>query len=255
MSVRFESPTRYMSDSNSLYSGSDNESRASSTNTTPLKTATTPSSLTTAATNIQGSFNHSNHQEFLNVIQARQLANSSTGWIIAPPPSLSTQQQQQHEFSHHHHPRHHHHNQHIEDLTPIKGEILSELMIKSNSNQSTHLIIIDVRSFNYFLKNRIKSAISVSIPSILLKRPTYTMEKVYESITYDDGAAVDRFKKWSSATNIVFYDHSSYKPSDSGNSATAVLLGSKLRNLGYKGQLNYLQGGSIEDIEKSCLDS
>jgi hypothetical protein len=223
MSLKYESPTGYVSDNSSLYSMSDNESRLSSTNSTPYKSSPTASiPLTTTATvninnNLSSNFN--THQEFLNVIQARQLQNSNTGWII--PPSF-----------------YHHCHQHIEDLAPIESQILNNLMLKNNKNQ---LLLIDVRSFNYFLKNRIKSAINVSIPSFLLKRTTYTIDKVCESITYDD-EAVDRLKNWSTAINIVFYDHSSYKRSESGISATAILLGSKLRKVGYKGQLNYLQG-------------
>ncbi|KAI8091904.1 protein-tyrosine phosphatase-like protein [Thamnidium elegans] len=205
MSVTFESPTRHVNDNNSLYSASDNESCSSSANNTPYNLATN--------TNI--------HQDFLNVIQARQqnfqLQSLNTGWSKKTLPPL--------------------YRQPIEDLAPIDSKRLNQLM-----NQTETLLIIDLRSFNYFVLGRIKSAINVSIPSILLKRASYSIEKVCELIKYDDKAA-DHLKHWSNATHIIFYDHYSYSPSDSGNSATAILLGSKLRAAGYKGQLNYLQGG------------
>lgn len=151
------------------------------------------------------------HQDFMNGIQSRQLQscfNNSSFY------------------------RH----QNIEDLKPIDSSTTNALMVSNKQ-----LLIIDVRAFSYFAKTRIRSAINVSIPSVLLKRPTYTIEKVCESMTYDDKAS-DRLRQWSNATHIIFYDHSSYSPSESGNSTTAILLGSKLRSVGYKGQLNYLKG-------------
>ncbi|GAA5794934.1 hypothetical protein HPULCUR_000282 [Helicostylum pulchrum] len=205
MSVTFESPTHHINDNISLYSASDNES--TNNNTTPFHMAT----------------NTSIHQDFLNVIQARQQtfqlqSPSSTGWSNKTLPAM--------------------YRQPIEDLAPIDSKLLNQLM----TNQTESLLIIDLRSFNYFALGRIKSAINVSIPSILLKRASYSIEKVCELINYDDKAA-DHLKHWSSATHIIFYDHSSFSPTDSGNSATAILLGSKLRAAGYKHQLSYLQGG------------
>lgn len=214
MSTKFESPTRYMSDL------SDTDSVAS-LNSTPYNKST--------PTNITDNSNASIHQEFLNVIQARQfdhqLQNSSTGWSKKHTPSFYKQQV-------------------IEDLAPIESSRLNELMKDDNKD---NLLLIDVRSFDYFSKNRIRSAVHVSIPSVLLKRSTYTMEKVCETVNYDE-TAVERLKRWKQAENIVFYDHSSYQPSDSGTSATALLLGSKLRAFGYKGNLNYLQGEHIQRI-------
>lgn len=217
MSTKFESPTRYTSDL------SDNDSVAS-LNSTPYNKIT--------PTNITDSNNASIHQEFLNALQARQfdhqLQNSSTGWSKKHTPSF-------------------YRHQIIEDLAPIESSRLNELMKDINKDS---LLLIDVRSFDHFSKNRIKSAVHVSIPSVLLKRSTYTMEKVCEAVNYDEKAA-ERFKRWKCAANIVFYDHSSYQPSDSGNSATALLLGSKLRTFGFKGKLNYLQGKThLENLTK-----
>ncbi|KAI9338427.1 protein-tyrosine phosphatase-like protein [Pilaira anomala] len=198
MSVKFESPTRHISDTNSLYSApSDNES--STTN------------------------NNNIHQDFLNVIQARQqqLQTRTTGWSKKNTNGL--------------------YRQPIEDLAPMESKDLN-ILLNDPTTKEHELLIIDIRSFNFFKSSRIKSAINVSIPSILLKRPSYTIEKICELITYDKLAA-DRLKSWSNAKHIIFYDHFSYATSDSGNSATAILLGSKLRTVGYKGQLNYLQGG------------
>jgi hypothetical protein len=201
MSVTFESPKHYLSDNN--YTPSDNGSSGSNT---PFSAQ-------------QSSNNSALHQEFLNVIQARQyIPTASTGWSRQNLP-----------------PTYRH--QPLEDLAPIDSKRLHSLM-KKYSDQK--ILVVDVRSFACYDQNRIRSAIHISIPSVLLKRPSYTLDKVCETIVFQEAA--DRLKHFERATHIIFYDHSSYKPSDSGNSATAILLGSKLRKVGYNGQLNYLQG-------------
>ncbi|KAF1802500.1 protein-tyrosine phosphatase-like protein [Mucor lusitanicus] len=221
MSVTYESPTRYLSDTepsnnnnNLMYSISSNENDGS-----PCTSPYNPVHPSKAEQQQQHqqlpSASHLN-QEFFNVLQKRQSNfQSSTG----PLPQA-------------------YRHQHLEDLAPIEGEKMNELMAKYDCHQ---VLVIDVRSFAFYAKNRIKSAIHISIPSVLLKRPTYTLDKVCESIVFEEAA--NRLKDWHHATHIIFYDHASYKPSDSGNSATAILLGSKLRKSGYSGQLNYLQGG------------
>lgn len=149
------------------------------------------------------------HQEFLRAIEQRQPLVSS---------SSSCQ----------------YHN--MEDLQPISSQDLKDLMTRLSTEQ---LLLIDVRSFQYYSKSRIQDSIHISIPSILLKRPSYTLEKVCEG-----ESRAKLLDHWQDALYIIFYDHSSYKPSDSSNNSTCILLGSKLRNRGYKEQLNYLEGKS-----------
>ncbi|KAI8380441.1 protein-tyrosine phosphatase-like protein [Choanephora cucurbitarum] len=132
------------------------------------------------------------------------------------------------------------HRRHIEDLAPIECKLLNQLLEQNNQA----ILIVDVRSSLYYSKNRIRSAIHLSLPTVLLKRPNYTVDKICDSIS--DPEAAQRLKNWQQTTHVIFYDHSAYKPTESSNSATATLLGSKLRNEGYKGQLNHLQGGFFD---------
>lgn len=223
MSVTYESPTRYLSDTESntnniMYSISSSNENDGSPCASPLN----PNVEQQRQQQQQlPSASHLN-QEFFNVLQKRQNSfQPSTGPLAQS-----------------------YRHQHLEDLAPIDSEKMNELMTKHDCHQ---VLVIDVRSFAFYAKNRVKSAIHISIPSVLLKRPTYTLDKVCESIVFEEAA--NRLKDWHHATHIIFYDHASYKPSDSGNSATAILLGSKLRKSGYSGQLNYLQG----ELEKFAL--
>ncbi|KAI8343502.1 protein-tyrosine phosphatase-like protein [Chlamydoabsidia padenii] len=118
-------------------------------------------------------------------------------------------------------------------LLPITPEQLTGYL---NSSSSTTLIL-DVRSFIQFSHARIKKAINVSVPNTILKRPTFTMDKLYEATVEADRS---RLKQWSSCPVVVFYDQSSTVSSE--QCATSYLA-NKMIHAGYKGSLYYLQGG------------
>jgi protein-tyrosine phosphatase len=200
MSLKYESPTRYL-ENGDVYSSCSDEGRLSNHSQTPLN-------------NNIPIVDPELHKEFFNVIQSRQNYISST---LPWTPARHVQ---------------------LEDLAPINSSALNELM-HLNSQRKANITIIDVRAFSFYSQNRIKHAINLSVPSILLKRASYTLDRVCDSVMLGCG---ERLRKWSQTTHILFYDHSSYSPSDSGNSAITVLVGSKLRQAGYKGKLNYLEG-------------
>jgi protein-tyrosine phosphatase len=126
---------------------------------------------------------------------------------------------------------HHYHQSQYSILEPIVNHDLSRLL------NITQPLLIDVRSAFHYSENHIKSAIHIAIPSVLLKRSTYTLDKIIQSL---NGSDANRFKQWSATTHIIFYDHTSNN--DSGYSATAILLALKLKQLHYQGHLAYLQG-------------
>ncbi|ORZ18098.1 protein-tyrosine phosphatase-like protein [Absidia repens] len=118
-------------------------------------------------------------------------------------------------------------------LLPIQSEQLANYL----SQQQTSTLVLDVRSFVQFSHARIRQAINVSIPNTILKRPTFTMEKVYEAIMEADRA---RLKQWPSHAVVVFYDQSSMVALD--QCATSYLA-NKMIHAGFNGSLFYLQGG------------
>ena len=110
---------------------------------------------------------------------------------------------------------------------------------------SNKLLVLDVRSFVQFSHCRISGAINVSIPNTILRRPTFTLDKVYEAIVLD--TAREKLKEWASMECIVFYDQQSQLLQE--NSASAYLAG-KLIRAGFKGQLNYLKGKKKKEKKK-----
>ncbi|CAO3597461.1 unnamed protein product [Absidia cylindrospora] len=117
------------------------------------------------------------------------------------------------------------------ELLPIQPEQLNDYL----SQPST--LVLDVRSFVQFSHARICQAINVSIPNTILKRPTFTMEKVYETTSEADRP---RMKQWHSCKAVVFYDQSSMVAQE--QSATSYLANKMIR-AGFTGSLYYLQGG------------
>lgn len=114
--------------------------------------------------------------------------------------------------------------------------ITSEQLTAYLTNSASSLLVLDVRSFVQFSHARIRKAINVSVPNTILKRPTFTMEKLYEATVDADRS---RLKQWSSCSVIVFYDQSSMVASE--QCATSYLA-NKMIHAGYKGSLCYLQG-------------
>lgn len=121
-------------------------------------------------------------------------------------------------------------------LQPMESIKLNQVLDKYKDTNA--LLVLDVRSFVQYSHSRIRGSINVSIPNTILKRPTFTLDKVYEAIVLDH--ARERLRSWEAAECIVFYDQQSQRLLE--NSASAY-LGAKLIRAGFKGQLYYLKGG------------
>ncbi|RCH99221.1 hypothetical protein CU097_015239 [Rhizopus azygosporus] len=122
-------------------------------------------------------------------------------------------------------------------ITPIEPKQLNDLL-NDYKQKPKSLLILDVRSFVQFSHSRIHNSVNVSIPNTILKRPTFTLDKVYEAIVLED--AREKLRSWQTADYIIFYDQQSQQLQE--NSACAY-LSIKLVNSGFKGKLHYLKGG------------
>ncbi|KAG1444709.1 hypothetical protein G6F56_010184 [Rhizopus delemar] len=246
MSLTFESPTQRGGQANDAYftplgasnmlSPADNSSENSNTNgdssdaSTPFYTAP---------------INPTIHQEFLNAIQARQASQPT---ILSSPSSeqrptlpmgslanrrLMLQQQQSQQKA----TATLNEKSLISFITAIDPSQLNRLL-NDYKQKPNSLLILDVRSFVQFSHSKICNSINVSIPNTILKRPTFTLDKVYEAIVLD--GARKKLRTWQTADYIIFYDQQSQTLQE--NSACAY-LGTKLNKSGYKGKLHYLKGG------------
>ena len=101
-----------------------------------------------------------------------------------------------------------------------------------------HALILDIRPHAAHAAARINYAISLSVPTTLLKRPLFSLSKLSPMLPSPSSRA--RFADWSSASRIVVYDSDSMLSPD--NSIIAGLL-RKFRAEGFTGELGWVRGG------------
>jgi len=105
------------------------------------------------------------------------------------------------------------------------------------SDDSTALIL-DIRPHVAYSAARVPSAVSLSVPSTLLKRPLFSLDRLAEMLP--SAIARVRFSTWRSASRILVYDADSTHISGSSN---IYGLLRKFKNDGFQGDLAWLQGG------------
>ena len=105
------------------------------------------------------------------------------------------------------------------------------------SDDSTALIL-DIRPHAAYSAARVPSAVSLSVPSTLLKRPLFSLDCLAEMLP--SATARFRFSTWRSASRILVYDADSSHVSGSSN---IYGLLRKFKNDGFQGDLAWLQGG------------
>lgn len=105
------------------------------------------------------------------------------------------------------------------------------------SGDSTALIL-DIRPHAAYSAARVPYAVSLSVPSTLLKRPLFSLDRLAEMLP--SATARVRFSTWRSASRILVYDADSTHISGSSN---IYGLLRKFQNDGFQGDLAWLQGG------------
>lgn len=106
---------------------------------------------------------------------------------------------------------------------------------------STQILLLDLRVFPQFSASRIKDALNLCIPTTLLKRPSFDLQKLQDTFTNEEERA--RFAEWPNAKYIVVYDAFS---SDKKDAVSAINTLKKFTNHGWKGNCYILSGGFKE---------
>jgi protein-tyrosine phosphatase len=112
---------------------------------------------------------------------------------------------------------------------------LEELMENSSDSE---LLILDLRVSPQYAQSRIKGALNLCIPTTLLKRATFNLQKL--QTTFQGAEEQERFAKWQNTHHIVVYDAFS---SDKRDALSAQNMIKKFTNEGYSGSMNILRGG------------
>ncbi|KAI9315640.1 protein-tyrosine phosphatase-like protein [Dichotomocladium elegans] len=115
--------------------------------------------------------------------------------------------------------------------------VFSSERINQLLQQSSSLLLIDIRPFIHYSHLHIQCAINVWVSANILKRPSFTIHKISEVISQDQRPLWDA---WQTYDNIILYDQNSNTLPV--NSALTSLL-AKFTEANYRGVLGYLQGG------------
>ncbi|CAK7269901.1 phosphotyrosine-specific ptp2-like protein [Sporothrix epigloea] len=137
------------------------------------------------------------------------------------------------------------------DVRHLK-EIMDLDTASSSSPATKRLLLIDVRVATYYAASRIRGALNMCIPTTLLKRATFTLQKMQLTFAKDEDQA--SFSAWRDASYLVVYDNNS---SEKRDAIAAMNLLRKFTNDGFKGQAYVLRGGfkAFEEAYPSLVDS
>lgn len=98
-------------------------------------------------------------------------------------------------------------------------------------------LLIDIRPNASYADARLPRAISLSVPSTLLKRPAFSLQKLS---TMMRAASRDQFLAWRSSSNIIVYDADTSALAEGSN-----ILGllRKFKAEGFAGNIAWIRGG------------
>ena len=129
--------------------------------------------------------------------------------------------------------------------SPSSSQLLCSAHPPSDLDQFVNdpeCLILDIRSHAAFTTARLTNALSLSVPSTLLKRPLYSLEKL--ALMLSSKSARTRFSAWDQASSILVYDADSFQIPEGSN---LYGLLKKFRNEGYPSEkhLAWLKGGFV----------
>ncbi|KAF4572422.1 hypothetical protein EYR36_006927 [Pleurotus pulmonarius] len=124
------------------------------------------------------------------------------------------------------------HSTHI--FTPVSPSSLSQWL----DNPTT--LVVDIRPHAAYANARLPRALSLSVPSTLLKRPMFSLDKLAAMLP--SSTARSRFTRWHTASRIIVYDTDSAAIPDHSNIQGLLR---KFRNdpVHFTGELAWVQGG------------
>ena len=109
-------------------------------------------------------------------------------------------------------------------------------IIKSHLPQD--ILLLDLRVFPQYSQSRIKGSINLCIPTTLLKRPSFNVQKLADTFTKEQEKK--KFSHWKDTKAIVVYDTSSAQLKDATSSVNTL---KKFTSEGWQGSTLVVRGG------------
>ncbi|KAH3916612.1 hypothetical protein HBI56_047990 [Parastagonospora nodorum] len=107
------------------------------------------------------------------------------------------------------------------------------------------VLLLDLRVSTQYARARIAGALSLCIPTTLLKRTSFNVQKLAE--TFKDVESREKFERWRRSKHIIVYDSSSSQMKDA---ATCINTLKKFTSEGWTGGTYIIRGGFQEFAER-----
>ena len=113
------------------------------------------------------------------------------------------------------------------------------------------VLILDIRVSTHYARSRVRGALNLCIPTTLLKRPSFNVQKLSE--TFKNEGQRRKFERWRNSRYIVVYDASAAQLKDATICLTTI---KKFASEGYEGTLYIMRGGFAEfsDVFPQYID-
>jgi len=123
------------------------------------------------------------------------------------------------------------------DTTP-EYFVAPERLVNLMAARHEEMLILDLRVSTLYAHSHISSALNLCVPTTLLKRPKFDVQKLAE--TFRDEKQRETFEHWRKNHSIVVYDSSSAQLKDATMCQNTI---KKFQNEGYEGSVYILKGG------------
>lgn len=107
------------------------------------------------------------------------------------------------------------------------------------------VLLLDLRVSTQYAKARVAGALSLCIPTTLLKRASFNVQKLAE--TFKDEESREKFERWRSSKHIIVYDSNSAQMKDA---VTCINTLKKFTSEGWTGGTYIVRGGFQEFAER-----
>ncbi|KAI5923741.1 hypothetical protein F4810DRAFT_710168 [Camillea tinctor] len=113
-----------------------------------------------------------------------------------------------------------------------------ELKDMIQNDPPSDYLLLDVRVATHYAQSRIRGALNLCIPTTLLKRATFDLQKLQKTLQIEEDQV--KFSQWPDVKHLVVYDGSS---SEKRDAVSAMNMFKKFMNEGFTGSAYLLKGG------------
>jgi hypothetical protein len=133
------------------------------------------------------------------------------------------------------------------DAAPTEGPtmVTAQHVINILESSVEEVLLLDLRVSTQFATARIAGALSLCIPTTLLKRVSFNVQKLAE--TFKDDESREKFERWRSSKHIIVYDASSSQMKDA---TTCINTLKKFTTEGWSGGTYIIRGGFQEFAQR-----